>query len=415
MSVLVATSSLAQRLSFQDFPGAGSAARDQLVGKLCEQAECIAPAKVTKGNKPDLKKAKKEGVGFIVSGAVSKKGKSLDLTVVAVGKTLAVKLKKSFALDQGSLSESTLKDAAAALREVMGIAEPPEPKPAPKPEPKPEPAPTPAASASEPKSQPTPAATATAAEPAPSSGKKKPIFLAIELGSDIVNRHFDYVNQKSDNVRKYDLLAFPMPMVKLEFNPLALMRDDLLAGLGIDGAFGFAPFLKSRPESGSVVFPTSAMRVDGGLHWRIKPVPTFGLGIIPFVGIRLQSFTVAAASTGEKLDGLPNLSFFGLRAGLGLEVPIIPDLIILIGRFAVLPVFSSGEIISSAYFPKGSNFGLEAGGGLAVQVVPFLQLRVSFEYLNYGLTFKPQDGDTYVADGAADRYLGGNAALRLQF
>lgn len=46
-----------------------------------------------------------------------------------------------------------------------------------------------------------------------------------------------------------------------------------------------------------------------------------------------------------------------------------------------------GEIISADFFPNGSTFGIEAGGGLAVQVLPFLQVRATFEFTRYGLTF----------------------------
>jgi hypothetical protein len=78
-------------------------------------------------------------------------------------------------------------------------------------------------------------------------------------------------------------------------------------------------------------------------------------------------------------------------------------------------VFSSGEIISAAYFPNGSAFGIEASVGLGVSVLPFMQIRASFEFQRYGMTFITQPTDPYVAAGASDTYLGGKAVVRFSF
>ena len=130
----------------------------------------------------------------------------------------------------------------------------------------------------------------------------------------------------------------------------------------------------------------------------------------------MQSFEVGPqAGQTARLDGLPNISFVGLRAAVGLEVPVVSNLLFLVGRFGILPIFSSGEIVSVNFFPSGSAFGFEAAAGLAVQLAKFLQIRASFEFTQYGLTFKTTEEDIFVADGATDRYLGGNVGVRLQF
>lgn len=414
IAALAASPALAQRLSFPDFTGPGAAAvRTQLVGQLCESADCLAAVKVTTKGKPDLKKAKRESLQYFVTGAVVKKGKgrSLELAVLAVAKGNAPRLKKSFPLEAGQLSAKSLRAALDLLSSTMGQAEPSEPKPAPPP-PTPDPVPQPVEPVAPVAEEVVPP---PAAEPIPTVKPRKAIFLAIEVGADVVNRQFSYLAPAPTNLSSYSLAAYVVPQVKVEFSPLALVRSDQLAGLGLDVAFGFAPYLKSSRASSIESYPTSALRFDGAVRWRLTPISTYALAIVPFVGVRLQSFTVGAPSSGERLVGLPNLSFFGLRAGLGAEVPIVPDVLILLARFAVLPVFSSGEIVSSAYFPTGSTFGLEAGAGVAVQLAPFLQVRLTFEYLQYGLTFTTQPTDPYVGPGATDRYLGGNAGLRLQF
>ena len=193
------------------------------------------------------------------------------------------------------------------------------------------------------------------------------------------------------------------------------MRDDLLAGLGVEFAIGFAPWLQSRLASVTEPFPTSTTRIDAGVRFNIAPVKTFALVISPYLGIRSQAFTVGALPDGRRIDGLPNEAYLGLRVGLGLEVPVVAGRLTLFGRFGIIPVFGAGEIISAAFFPNGSAFGLEANGGIGVKLVSFLELRASFEFTHYGMTFSTQPTDTYVAAGASDTWLGGNAALRFSF
>lgn len=410
----------AQRISLPDFSGRGAGSvRTQLVNQLCDTADCVAATKVTVGGKPDMKKAKRELLQYFVTGVVAKKGRATTLLLTVVPVRGGAKVKRTFTLEKnGTLSRRNLQAAVDLVRGVIGPGEP-SARPEPTPEPT-EPTPAPAPYRPEP-SEPTEPSEPVAERPAeppppPPTSKRgaKPIFLALELGVDVLNRQLTYANATSNNVREYGLTAFPMPVLKLEFYPLALGRNDALSGLGLEGAFGIAPYLKSRRESTEEAYPTTAMRVDVGLRWRIVVSPTFPLVVTPFLGLKVQSFTVSPSTTGT-LDGLPNINFVGLRAGLALDVPLVNNVFYIVGRFAILPMFSSGEIISANYFKAGSTFGFEAGAGVAVQLAKFLQIRGTFEFTQYGLTFKPLEGDTYIATGATDRYLGGNLALRFQF
>ena len=434
----------AQRISLPDFSGRGAGAvRTQLVNQLCDSADCVAATKVTSGGKPDMKKAKRELLEYFITGAVTKKGKKSSLDVSVVPVKGGAKVKRSFPLERGgTLSGRNLQSALDLIHGVIGTGETSRPSPTPEPEPSLTPS-TPSSSASSSSSssystssssssrrststyaeptEPTEPATERPTEvsrPVPSrkSSASKPTFLVVDLGSDVLNRSLAYKDDQSKNVRDYTLPAFPMPVVRAEVYPLALMRTDLLAGLGVEVAFGIAPYLKSRRESTpDDSYPTTAMKLDAGLRWRIVVSPTFPLAVTPFVGVKVQSFTVGKSAAGATLDGLPGISFVGLRAGLGLDVPIVPKLLYVVGRFAVLPIFSSGEIISKDYFKSGSTFGFEAGVGAAVELAKIFQIRATFEYTQYGLTFTTQEGDTYRAAGATDRYLGGNLSIRLQF
>lgn len=410
LALVVVSSSFAsaQRVSFPPFTGKNATAvRNQLVSTVCDTLDCVSATQTTTRNKPDWKKAKKASVQSFITGNVTAKG--LELAVFnKAGKPSS---KKTFPLDKaGTLSAKNLQAAMEMLGVTLDTASPEAtppieaaPKTVAKTEPAPEPTPEPVAVK---KAQP---------EPEKKSDGKKPRFLVIEAGVDILNRSLSYSQVATGNLRDYNLAAFAAVKLGLEFYPLALTgRDDVLAGLGAEFNISFAPWLSSGLLSAEERFPTSAMRIDGGIRWAIVPVKSYPFAIIPYVGVRHQSFTVSASSDGRRLDGLPNTAFTGLRVGLGVEVPIVPQILFLFGRFGVVPTFSSGEIISPAFFANGSTFGLEGNAGLAVRV-SILEIRASFDIANWGMTFVTQPTDRYVATGGNDRYLGGNLALRLNF
>ncbi|PZR11472.1 MAG: hypothetical protein DI536_17760 [Archangium gephyra] len=414
LALVVVSSSFAsaQRVSFPPFTGKnGAAVRNQLISTVCDTLDCVPATQTTTKNKPDWKKAKKAQVQSFITGTVTKKG--LELSVFnKAGKPSS---KKTFPLDKaGTLSAKNLQSAMEMLGVTLDTASPeptPPIEPAAKPvTTRPEPEPTPA---------PEPVAVKKKAPPEPEPEKKsdgaKPRFLVLEAGVDILNRSLGYSQVATGNLRDYNLAAFAAVKLGLEFYPIALTgRDDVLAGLGAEFNISFAPWLSSGLASSEERFPTSAMRIDGGVRWAIVPVKSYPFAIIPYVGVRHQSFTVGALSDGRRLDGLPNVAFTGLRVGLGVEVPIVPQVLFLFGRFGAVPTFSSGEIISPAFFANGSTLGLEGNAGLAVRV-SIIELRASFEIANWGMTFTTQPTDRYVAASGNDRYLGGNVALRLNF
>lgn len=424
LSVVVASlasPALAERISFADFSGAGaSAVRNQLVSAVCDTADCVAAAKTTTRGRPDWKKAKKAAVNFVITGSVGKKRKSKTFELQVFDSSGASKARRSFPLEKnGTLSAKNLQAAIELMQGAFGggkpeptpVKPPPEPTPA-----KPEPArPEPVAAKPEP-SKPQPAAP----EPEPARPPKKkskdaPMFLAVEVGASVLGRNLDYVQAATPNLRRYSIFPFPQIDARVEFYPLALVRDDALAGLGVDLSVGLAPYLKSRRQSSPDSYPTSTMRILGGVRYRWMPFDAYRAVFIPMLGVSVRSFSLGAAADGTSLDGLPNVSFVGLRAGLGVELPILKDLLGFFGHFCVVPVFSSGQLVSSAFFPNGSTFGLEANAGLSLKILSFLSLRVAFELEQYASSFKTEPTDMFVAAGSVDRYLGGSAAVRLEF
>lgn len=434
----------AQRITFPVFTGPGAAAvRNQLVSAVCDTAECVASARATTRGRPDWKKARKESVKFFVTGTVLKKKKALQLDLAVLSKTGPSRVRRSFPLERnGTLSPKHLESAVELLtnswgdrpaspQEAVAPARPAEPVQPPPEEPpqKANATTTPPPASAPPLPPPSPQAPdeqrkATAEpEQAKPQMTQRP-WLVLDVGVEIMSRKLAYSNLATQNLRTYELpgtpesgkrLPYGQPALGVQFFPLALSGGDLLAGLGFEVGFAVAPYLLSSTSQGDIPenFPTSSMRIDVGGRWNIVPMETFALSLSPYVGFRSMGFTVGPLKDGRRLDGLPNVSFLGLRAGLGLEVPLIAKRLAIFGRFGVLPTFGSGEIISSMYFQKGSTLGLEANGGLSVQLLAFLQVRASFEFVRYHLTFQSQATDTYVASGASDTYLGGSASLRM--
>ncbi len=423
VAIFSAGPAFAQRIAIAPFSGPnGSNVRNQLVAAVCDTADCVNTAKVTAGNKPDWKKAKKEAVQFFVTGVVAKKGKAQTLTLEVLSGPGKSKLKKAFPVGSDGLAAKTLQQAIDSLKGAFGGASPPaqptEPEPVAT-----TPAPTEVKPAeptkTEPKKDappPPPKKDEPVEEPPPTKLKNRRIpFIAIEAGSNVLNRNFGYV-QPVTNLRKYLLPVVGLATAKLEFYPLALGRQDILGGIGLEGSFSIAAWLKSRRENSTDdPYPTSTMRIDAGLAWRIMPVDSLSLAIIPLVGIRYHSFVVSPNAAGTRLDLLPNLTYLGVRAGLGFEVGVADDFIFIFGRFQAIPVLSSGEIISSAFFPKGSNFGLDGSIGVGIAFMKSLQLRLSGDFTRYGMTFTTDPTDAFVAQGAVDQYIGGTATLRFAY
>ncbi len=425
-SVLIASPALAQRICVVPFTGPGGPpVRNQIIATVCDSADCVAPAKATTANKPDWKKAKRESIAYFVTGAVAKKGKATNLTLQVMLKPGKPKFSKVYPVENGELSAKNLANATAALKDAFGVVDSegtktPEVERTPPPKRESEPVATREPERAKPTPEPVKNDDTLRDTPdteVPLVEKKKErrqYFIAAELGADIASRSYSYVNATTSNLRKYDTF-FAMPTARVEFFPLALATNGVLGGLGLEGQISLATWLKSARANTTEAFPTTTMRIDAGLLWRIMPSSSMDLAIYPIVGIRLHSFNVNAAADGTRLDGLPNLNYFGLRAGLGIDVPLANNAVVIFARFTVIPVFASGEVISAAYFKTGSNLGLDGKAGVGIRIVNHLQVRLAFDFTRYGMTFTTTPSDTYIASGAVDQYLGGTASLRFEY
>jgi hypothetical protein len=446
--LLCAPEAMAQRISLADFSGAGGGVvRTQLVNRLCGVAECIPASRVTAGGRLDLRRAQQEELSTLITGAVQKKGEKAMVQLSLVSSKGGLKAKRAFGLERnGLLSPGNLEAVIDLIRTA----------------PAPGSAPVPAASrqiSSRGAAAGAPEAGLTAAdlepssaveiddggpsapereaptelaqaldEPATSSARKadRPVFLVVEVGSDLVNRQLTYFNVTRSSpeipaLRGYELPFFALPWVRVELYPLALAKCGTVSGLGFEGSFGFNPLLKSHQTGSDELFATSAMKADAMVRWRLVASESFPLVISPLVGFQLRSFTIEKPAT-DAAKLVPDFRSMGLKIGIGVEIPIIPKALFVIGQVSALPVFSSGEIASRDYLDQASILGFDVNAGLRFQLAPAFHILATFELLQYQLTVPgtAAAGDRYKAlepakpAGATDRYMGGGVAARLQ-
>lgn len=412
----------AQKVCIGPATGPGAAAvQRQLAEALCDTADCVDAPQVTTAGQPDWKKAKANGVSAFLTAVGTKKGKAISVTVELITGSGAPRFEKRLPLTRGMLTQRELAQVIDGVSAWVKPAAAEKASPPTSDRPTADPKKTrPQAvedrAAPEEKAEPRRAPRPEPVEPdtaEPSEAAKEP-WLAIDLAVALFNRVYDYSDATSRNLRRYELPFYPAPRLGVTVSPLAGQGTSALAGLGVEASADLQPWLKSRKRSDPAEYPTSATRFDGALRWKVALPVGVDVSLVPALGVRQQSFSVAAASDGSKLDGLPDLAFLGLRASLGVEASFLDRQLVTSLRGSALPVFSAGEVISAAWFPRGAVFGFEVSGGLGYRVTPAIQARLGVEFVRYALTFTTQPTDMFLASGATDQYLGANLGLRLE-
>lgn len=422
-AVLAAAPGRAPRAAVGTFTGPGGAAvRRQLVEPICASLRCVSPKAALSRGKPDWKKARRERVGFVLTGRIPSSKKALVLSILGgPGKPV---LQRSYRLQKGKLSPEALAEAVRDVLEVTGAAPEPEPAaeapapppepaplaelmpPEPSPEPSPEPPPAPAPAPREPEPEPATDIVARSEEAPPPREVRR---LEVELGTALVGRQFEYSGVETSNLRWYSADLIVSPRLEVELFPLAFIGGGPAAKLGLEASFASAVGHRSQRNNG-VSYPTSMTQLEATAKYLLALGESASLS--PLVGYRRASFSVGGGDDGSTLDGLPGIAYSTAVAGLGAEVTWAGGSVVTFGELSYLAVLSSGEIVSPAYFPRGAARGLEGRLGIGVRVLPSLELRASGQLTRYGFTFQSQPEDTYVAGGATDQYLGGTVGIR---
>jgi hypothetical protein len=434
VSLLVSTAALGApaRVVMMPFTGAkAKAARDQLASALCTEHTCLPASRIAKGARPDYAKARRDNVNLVITGRITGPAKKRVVAVTvfdAKGKRV---YRENYPVEKtGKLTDAALEKATERFNaEAARFAPPPPPEeptppaveaPAPvRPEPQPRaeavtppPAAQPRAEAPRPPVKRTevqpreePRAEPVRPEPGPGmAGQRRPVFV-LEVGGDFIRRDYSYSDLGAPNLRSYKTQPVMFaPRARLELYPLARMSDGILGGLGVEADYLLAVALSSNDEN-DVSYPTTANRLDAGLRLNFQPLGPGRLMVAPLVGYRMSTFEVGASSEGERLAGLPTLSYRAARAGAAVEYTfgkLTPFL-----RAEYVHVLSLGELGEAPYFADNSARAFEAAAGIGFRVHRLFEVRAGGHYTQYSLSFTPAEGAVYSASGATDNYFGG--------
>lgn len=400
-ALLAMQAGAAPRVTLLKFTGPrGPQARAALAAVVCQQLECVEPEQVTTRFLPDWQKAAAQSVEVLVSGVATRTSGSVELTVQLL-KANEVAGSEKVELPKEGLSQANLELLTERISTAAGVVkqQPPPVEVVKAPEPKPEPAPPPEVARA-----PTPAPT-----PAPPGAQ---YAFAGELGVNAANRSFDYLGARVPELRRYSLPVVALINARLEWFPL-VGRADALRGLGLEVAGNVAPWIRSAPPDTTNSLPTFTSRTDAAVQWRLSPAR--GLTVTPLLGLRFHTFTVMGTTDdGQQIDGLPNLAYLAVRAGVGAELRFAERFVGFV-RVAGLPLISAGEILSPAYFPSGGAVGVEASGGVGMRIVSGVEVRLSFDWTRYMFWFNTNLATSrFYAQGAFDQYLGGTAVVRFE-
>lgn len=439
------TSLAADRLVIAPFSGPKAVvARGQLLKSLCEDLECVPVPKATTRGKLDPKKLKKEEVSAVLTGKVT--GKKIDIRLVRKvgGKPV---FRKVYPVAGGKLSSGALRDIMKRVSKTVsgggsdddsGGDDLPMASTQEADESDDEVASSASSSSSssaagsafsdsdsfdsKSRSASSPSSSSSSydsdtdaelsASGRPDDGRIDAALFSAQVGLDFINRSYTVNGLTQGQLRDYSLPLFPAPRIMLKATPFA-KKTDALAGLGAELDFTFMLGLKSQIAEGQT-YPTSMTRFDLAALYNFHPISGSPLTITPKLGFRLQSFSVGAASDGTQIDGLPSVSYAGVRLAAAVEHTVAEKFRIF-ADLGFMPAMSTGDIGAAPFFPGASATGFEIGGGVGYLLTSNIEVRGSLGLTNYSLGFEAPQNPTFVAEGASDRYIGGLVSARYNF
>lgn len=207
--------------------------------------------------------------------------------------------------------------------------------------------------------------------------------------------------------------------------PLAFLWDHAhgaFAGLGIGGTLD-KPFwpASTPPAPDTNKYPTSELRVEGGLRWRFvlyKPIPRPELVLL--AGGGLHQFTITKRIDPVTMNpadvGPPDVGYTYVTLGLGLRIHFA-EWALLRAAFNYHLVTKAGPATTPDEYGPASTYGLRVQGGLDFFVWRGLEIVATGYYERFHLSFTGSDpppalpADGTPAVSATDQYFGGSLGL----
>lgn len=156
-------------------------------------------------------------------------------------------------------------------------------------------------------------------------------------------------------------------------------------------------------------FPTTMLDVHGSLVFRL-PL-SFG-NLFVQAGVFRHSFSVTDDGSGDRLNiSLPDTTYFGIRAGAGLDVHLGDALSLLVdANYRLVTSLAAGDfgVKSPVYFPNAkAGIAFDAGLMLAYHINRMFDVQLGGDIRSYAITTNAMPGDRIEATKATDMYLAG--------
>ncbi|MCB9588215.1 MAG: hypothetical protein H6718_22595 [Polyangiaceae bacterium] len=219
-------------------------------------------------------------------------------------------------------------------------------------------------------------------------------------------RMLRYNDDIFQRLQSYTLKTGPWLEGNLALFPGALAGDtSAISWFGVEGNYGQAVGLDSERYAGES-FDTSSHAYRIGLAARVPVAEHRVLGSVSY-GRRI--FEVDNIVPDNALypaePGIPGADYQFVRIGAGFDFHATPVLS-LVTELGYRAVVGEGDIATDAWFPNASAGGIDFTMQLRYALSDALDVRAGFQLERYFFKLSPEVGDSNVAGGALDQYLG---------
>lgn len=250
------------------------------------------------------------------------------------------------------------------------------------------------------------------------SGPREHVFerrfhspVMLKIGIEGQHRNFAYNQPITANLRDYSVGMAPLALIEAEAYPFANANVAVLKNIGwyasYARAFGVQSSFRTVTADSDVKVSNDWSTWQVGLHSRWRLARKLGLGAQLTYGFSNYRFNFADLADSRAFE-VPEVRYGFLRYGLEVRVPV--SFLEVSGGAGYRSIMSGGRVTSS-YFPNSQAGGVDVYGTLTLAISKAFSLDGTVRYTRYFYDMKPEVGDTYVAGGALDQYLGMSLSL----
>lgn len=235
--------------------------------------------------------------------------------------------------------------------------------------------------------------------------------IMLKLGVEGSHRNFAYNQPVTANLRDYSVGMAPLALIEAEAYPFANANIAVLKNIGwyasYARAFGVQSSFRTTTASNDVRVSNAWSTWQVGLHSRWRLASRLGLGAQLTYGFSNYRFNFADIADARAFE-VPDVRYGFLRYGLEVRVPV--SFLEVSGGAGYRAILSGGRV-TSQYFPNSNAGGVDVYGTITLALSKAFSLDGTVRYTRYYYDMRPEVGDTYVAGGALDQYLGMSLSL----